>query len=120
MTLKAARNQRYYLRHRERILAENLAAYRADPETRRNANRAWREDNQIRYQFSCAKHSAKRVKVIFDLSLEEFAELWGSDLGRIGRTNGSLRMFRFRDAGTYTRDNVYIATLSEHSAGARL
>lgn len=112
-------NRRYYWRHRERILDNCFNAYWKDREGTLSYHKRWRRENPMKAAFAVAKGSAKRLDIEFSLTLEEFAELWGDDVGRRGRYGADLCMYRYGDIGAYERDNVYIATLSEHAAGVR-
>lgn len=117
---KFDRNNRYYAKHRERILATNLATYWADPEAARDYAARWKLAHPMQAAFATFKASVKRVDAEFNLTFEEFSELWGGDVGRRGRTLDCLCMYRYSDAGAYEAGNVYIATLSEHNAGTRI
>jgi len=116
---KADRNNRYYHKHRERILADNMTAYWSDPEAARAAQRLWKSSNPVRAALAQTKASAKRINVPFNLTFEEFSDMWNGEVGRRGRTLDALCLYRYADEGIYESGNVYIATLSEHAAGAR-
>ena len=116
---KFDRNNRYYRKHRDRILAGNKAAYWADPEASRAAQRLWKREHPERVAFHTTKHSASRVDAEFNLTYEEFIEVWCGDVHRRGRMLDNLGLYRYGDAGAFELGNVYVATLSEHNAGAR-
>ena len=113
------RNNRYYAKHRERILATNKATYWADPEASRAAQRLYKREHPERVAFHTTKHSASRIDAEFNLSIEDFMEAWDGDVSRRGRMLDNLCLYRYGDAGAYELGNVYVATLSEHNAGAR-
>ena len=117
---KFDRNNRYYAKHRERILASNKAKYWADSQAARDYAAEWKSRHPMQAAYATFKASVKRIDAEFNLSFEEFSDLWGPDVDRRGRTLDCLCMYRYGDAGHYEVGNCYIATLGEHAAGARV
>lgn len=117
---KFDRNNRYYAKHRDRILASNMATYWDDPQAARDYAADWKRRNPMQAAYATFKSSVKRIDAEFNLSFEEFSDLWGQDVERRGRTLDCLCMYRYGDTGHYEVGNCYIATLGEHAAGARV
>lgn len=71
--------RRFYLRHRERLLAELRDKYRSDPKRREHLGKVsaqWKADNpeQALLQ-SCRQNARKRGGQLCDLTLEQMKEL---------------------------------------------
>ena len=60
------------------------------------------------------KASAKWRGVEFNLTFEQWMELWSPHLEERGIDSGSYQMCRFNDEGDYSVDNVYMATLAQN------
>lgn len=66
---------------------------------------------EVRQKYNAHKHSAKQRGVEFDLTLEEWWEIWSGHIEKRGRERGCLQMCRTGDAGGYTAGNVRIDTV---------
>lgn len=113
-------NNLYYAKHKERLKRERMVNYWADPQAARDYAADWKRRHPMQAAYATFKSSVKRIDAEFNLSFEEFSDLWGQDVGRRGRTLDCLCLYRYSDAGHYEVGNCYIATLGEHAAGARV
>ena len=76
--------------------------------------------NKSKEQYNNHKARAKRKGVIFDLTFDEWLKIW-TDSGHYyqkGTKRGQYVMSRYKDAGGYTIDNVYIQTVGANTKEA--
>lgn len=60
------------------------------------------------------KYNAKQRGIAFDLTYEQWLEIWGEKLEKMGVKAGQLGMLRTRDEGGYSLGNVRIGTPREN------
>lgn len=68
----------------------------------------------IRRKYSEHKASAKRRNIPFELTFEQWLEIWGDKIGQRGTGANQLGMLRHRDEGGYTVGNVRLGTPKEN------
>jgi hypothetical protein len=73
---------------------------------------------KLRYQQH--KANAKQRGIEFDLTFEEWQQIWGEHLAARGRGAGQMQMCRARDEGGYRPGNVRIDTVEGNRAEARM
>ena len=75
-------------------------------------SRKYRIKNRARYVFNQVRESARKRKIGFELTFEEFTEFdrKTSYVEHIGREPDSLTMDRINPAGPYSPDNIRILT----------
>ena len=82
----------------------------------------WRANNPERAAFNHLKESAKRRRIAFRLTLEEFSA-WGHKNGYFdgrGRTAHCLHVDRIRQDGAYEIGNIQTLTCRENSVKERM
>lgn len=75
-------------------------------------------DAQRKYQNH--KSKAKQRGIEFDLTFDEWMEIWGEKLQRIGTSSDSYGMLRLRDEGGYSVGNVRIGSPKENACDRSL
>lgn len=76
-------------------------------------DRAEARDKYLRH-----KNCAKQRGIEFDLTFDEWLEIWGDRLDQRGKRGGQYQMCRTRDEGAYRPGNVRIATVAENQEEA--
>ncbi len=98
---KREKGHSWYLVHKAEILKKN---------------KLWDLLNPEKYKFHCHKRNARKRKIEFLLTYQEWLDIWylsghwwdrGSGLGK-------YQMCRFGDSGPYSIDNVYIDSLEQN------
>ena len=115
-----ARAAKWAKDNRDRNNATRRKAYEVDPDRVLAEVYAWREANPELYAYTNHKSHAKRRKVPFLLTFEEWWSLWDAS-GKFterGHKKGQYVMARFRDEGPYAIGNVRICTVEENHAEA--
>lgn len=74
------------------------------------------DEHQARAKYHAHKASAKSRGIDFDLTFDEWMEIWGDRLSLRGTRAGQLQMCRHRDEGGYTVGNVRIDTRESNIA----
>ena len=69
-------------------------------------------------KYQSHRSNAKRRGIEFDLTYDEWLEIWGQKLEDRGRLSGQYGMLRTRDEGGYTVGNVRIGTPKENQQEA--
>lgn len=67
-------------------------------------------------RYNAQKQTAKRRGIAFDLTFEEWWDIWEPFWHMRGRDKDSLVMCRVNDQGSYSKTNVYIDTVSANSS----
>ncbi len=73
---------------------------------------------EARDKYNRHKNSAKQRGIEFDLSFDEWLEIWGDRLSQRGKAAHQFQMCRTRDEGAYRSGNVRIATAAENHSEA--
>jgi hypothetical protein len=111
------KNQRYYLKNREKFREKGKQWRIKNPEKVKAHNKELEKTrNCIKLKYYGIKSNAKRRGIPFKLTYEEWLKVWGSNINNVGRRRGQYVMARFRDEGAYEIGNVYITTCSENIA----
>ncbi len=71
---------------------------------------------EAKLRYAQHKHSARERGIEFDLTLDEWWEIWEPHFANRGRATNQLQMCRTRDEGAYRSGNVRIATARENQA----
>lgn len=71
-------------------------------------------------KYNAHKSSAKQRGVEFDLTFDEWRDIWDGKFQDRGRNVGQLGMLRARDEGGYTLGNVRIGTIKENRQEAEI
>ena len=69
-------------------------------------------------KYNTHKANAKRREIPFELTYEQWLEIWGDKISLMGRKKGQLGMLRTRDEGGYSLGNVRIGTHKENTQEA--
>ncbi len=73
-----------------------------------------------RDRYAQHKSSAKQRGVEFDMTFDEWWQIWQSRFEQRGRQAGKMQMCRAGDVGAYRSGNVRIASIEENRAEQRI
>jgi hypothetical protein len=73
------------------------------------------ENTMYKQQYRIQKENARKRNIIFDLSYEQWLEIWGDKISQRGRGRGKYCMARNNDTGPYNIDNVRIIPFEENN-----
>jgi hypothetical protein len=68
------------------------------------------ELSEAKRRFSNHKSNAKRRGIGFELTFEQWMQVWGDKLDRMGTGRDQYGMCRAMDSGPYAVDNVFIGS----------
>ena len=66
---------------------------------------------EIRQKYNTHKSNAKKRGIEFDLTFDEWWDIWNGHFSQRGRVSGCMQMCRTGDAGGYELGNVRIDTI---------
>jgi hypothetical protein len=79
-------------------------------------NTIMKDTKQLKQDFAVQRwHATKTRNIDWELTFDEWLDIWGTDIDQRGRGIGKLNMCRYGDKGPYAVGNVYIGT-HEHNA----
>lgn len=81
-------------------------------------NKNWWSSDKGRY--SAQKYHAKKRKIEFNLSFNEWVAIWTASGNYENRGTKGYQICLYKDEGPYSKDNVYIATQAQNKKDAWL
>lgn len=91
--------------------------YARNKDKRKAQVRAWNLANPKQKAYLDQRACAKRRKIEFNLTFEEWVDFWGEDFRKRGIRRKDLHMCRYDDIGAYEVGNIYKDTQENNKLG---